>query len=190
MNYPSNIKKTYNKVINYGNRGMDLEYLINISCENYIEKNIAIIYKKPTPIQVVKYDYNKNRITDAFYKSESTLDYNGIYKGYYVEFDAKNTNKDNLPFNNIADHQLLHMKRIINHNGICFLIIMIRNECYLVDGLKIINYTQSSKRKSFPYDFIKDSGIKLEYNFLKGVDFIPAIDILIKEMQDGEEKNC
>ena len=54
MNYPGNIKKTYTKIVNYGNRGMELENLINISNEKYIEKDIAIIYKKPTPIKVVK----------------------------------------------------------------------------------------------------------------------------------------
>ena len=69
MNYPASVKKTYKHITNYGNRGMDLEELINMSCENYIEKDIAYIYKKPTPIQVVKYDYNKNRITDAYYKT-------------------------------------------------------------------------------------------------------------------------
>ena len=94
MNYPTAIKKTYKKQINYGNRGMDLENFINQTNEYYLEKNIAVIYKKPTPIQVVKYNYDNKRITDAFYLTQSTLDYNGVYKGYYIEFDAKNTNKN------------------------------------------------------------------------------------------------
>ena len=112
MNYPKSINKVYKKTINYANRGMDLESLINQINDYYIDNNIAIIYKKPTPIQVVKYDYNTKRITDAFYKTESTLDYNGLYKGYYIEFDAKNTNKNYLPLSNIAEHQIKHMKNI------------------------------------------------------------------------------
>ena len=59
MNYPTAIKKTYKKQINYGNRGMDLENFINQTNEYYLEKDIAVIYKKPTPIQVVKYNYDK-----------------------------------------------------------------------------------------------------------------------------------
>ena len=148
MNYPNNIKKTYNKNINYANRGMDLENLINMINDYYVEKNLAIIYKKPTPIQVVKYDYSKNRITDAYYKSASTLDYNGIYKGYYIEFDAKNTNKNYLPLSNIAEHQILHIKRIINQGGIAFLIIMINNECYVFPGEILINFMKSTDRNS------------------------------------------
>ncbi|MBQ6841134.1 MAG: Holliday junction resolvase RecU [Bacilli bacterium] len=168
---------------------MDLENLINMINDYYVEKNIAIIYKKPTPIQVVKYDYQKSKITDAYYKSASTLDYNGVYKGYYIEFDAKNTNKNYLPLSNIADHQVLHIKRIINHNGIAFLIIMINDECYLLSGEKLLDFIKSETRKSIPYDYIKEKGHKVNYNYLKGIDYITAVDILIKERCDREKDN-
>ncbi len=181
MNYPNNIRKTYKKVINYANRGMDLENLINIMNENYIENDIAIIYKKPTPIQIVKYNYQTKRITDAFYKTESTLDYNGIYKGKYIEFDAKNTNKNYLPLSNIAEHQIKHIKNILRHGGIVFLIIMINNECYALAGEMIINFILKEKRKSIPYDYISNNGIKLNINYLKGIDYIKAVDIWLKE---------
>ena len=186
MNYPNNIKKKYSKNVSYGNRGMALENLINIANDNYLEKDIAIIYKKPTPIQVVKYDYNTKRITDAYYMSESTLDYNGIYKGYYIEFDAKNTNSNNLPLANIALHQLKHLESIIRHKGICFLIIMINNEAYVLSGNKILYFIQNSKRKSIPYDYIKENGYLCNINYLKGIDYISAVDLLIKEMCDEE----
>ena len=57
MNYPSGIKKSYNKVISYGNRGMTLEEDINVTNEYYLIHNIASIYKKPTPIGIVIVDY-------------------------------------------------------------------------------------------------------------------------------------
>lgn len=181
MNYPGHVKKTYKKEINYGNRGMDLENLVNMACERYIENDVAIIYKKPTPIQIVKYDYQKKRIIDAFYKSESTLDYNGIYKGYYIEFDAKNTNSASLPLANIAEHQITHIKRIIKHKGICFLLIMIKDECFLLKGEILLNFIKEESRKSIPYNYIKKNGIKLEYSYLKGIDFIKGIEEIIKE---------
>ena len=189
MNYPNNIKKTYKKEINYGNRGMDLENLINTINTYYIENDIAIIYKKPTPIQVVKYDYNKSKITDAYYKNASTLDYNGIYKGYYIEFDAKNTNQSNLPLANIAEHQILHIKRIIAHHGIAFLIITINGECYLLPGEKVLEFIENKTRKSIPYSYIKENGYKIKINYLKGIDYISAVDMLIKEKCDNEKNN-
>ena len=57
MKYPNNIKKNYKKEINYKNRGMDLENLINEACKYYLEHNLAVIYKKPTPIGIVDVDY-------------------------------------------------------------------------------------------------------------------------------------
>lgn len=187
MNYPNNINKTFKKQVNYSNRGIDLENLINMANEYYVDNDLAIIYKKPTPIQVVKYDYSKNRITDAFYKEISTLDYNGIYKGLYIEFDAKNTNKDSLPLSNIANHQLDHIKRIINHNGIVFLLIMIRNKCFILSGKKLLEFIKNNTRKSIPYQYIEDNGIEVNYSYLKGVNYLPGIDILIKE--NLNEKN-
>ncbi len=182
MNYPNNIKKDYNKNVTYGNRGMFLENLINITNDYYLEKNIAVIYKKPTPIQVVKYDYHTKRITDAYYMSESTLDYNGIYKGYYIEFDAKSTNTNNLPLANIAEHQLKHLKKIIEHQGIVFLLIMINSEAYLLPGSKVIEFIANNKRKSIPYEYIQENGYMLKINYLKGIDYLKAVDLLIEEM--------
>ena len=189
MNYPNSIKKNYSKNVNYGNRGMDLENLINIMNERYIENDIAIIYKKPTPIQVVKYNYDLKRITDAYYMSASTLDYNGIYRGYYIEFDAKNTNLSYLPLSNIADHQIKHIERIIKHNGIAFLIIMINGECYLLPGEDLIDFINTQTRKSIPYDYIKSNGYKLEMNYLRGVDYIDAVKQIINKRRLCDEKN-
>ena len=64
MNYPGNIKKEYHKTVDYANRGMDLEMLVNMTNEKLLEDDIAVIYKKPTPIQVTKYNYSNKRITE------------------------------------------------------------------------------------------------------------------------------
>ncbi len=180
MNYPGNIKKEYHKKVDYANRGMDLEMLVNMTNEKLLEDDIAVIYKKPTPIQVTKYNYNNKRITDAYYQTQSTLDYNGLYKGYYIEFDAKNTLQKSLPLSNIAEHQINHIKKIIKHNGIVFLLIMIENEIYVLDGIFVVDFINHEERKSIPYEYIKTNGIKVDYNYLKGVNYIPAIEELIR----------
>lgn len=188
INYPSNIKRNYQKKINYGNRGMDLEHLINITNDKYIEKDIAIIYKKPTPIGIVKYNYDTKRITEAYYQSQSTLDYNGVYKGYYIEFDAKNTNKNYLPLANIAPHQILHIEKTLHHGGIIFILVMINNECYILSGQKLIDFINKGERKSISYEYFVEHGVKVEYNYLKGVDYIKGVDLLIKENEENEKK--
>ena len=117
MNYPNNKKKT-SKVITYGNRGMDLEDLLNDTNEYYNRIDKALITKKPTPIGIAKASYtNKGRVIEkGFFKAPSTLDYNGLYKGKYIEFEAKTTsNKTALPLANFHVHQLEYIKRVIKH---------------------------------------------------------------------------
>ena len=123
-----------NKLINYGNRGMTLESDLNLTNDYYKENNIALIYKKPTPIKVLKVNETKTRIKDGYYEQKSTLDYNGVYHGKYLEFDAKETNsKTSFPITNIHPHQIDHIKNVMRHQGIVFLIIRFNyhNKTYL-----------------------------------------------------------
>ena len=191
MKYPSNIKKNYKSQINYKNRGMDLEELINEACKYYLENDLAVIYKKPTPIGVVSVDYSKNAlITKAFFKEPSTLDYNGIYKGKYVEFDAKEChNKTSFPLNNIHDHQIKHLTKIIAHGGICFLIISMNSNYYLFKGEDLLDFLNNEERKSIPFDIIETKGYKLDYNYNIGIDYLKGIVDAYKELILNEEKN-
>ncbi len=78
------ISTTHSVSDNYTRRGMSLEKDLNDSNAYYADCDRALIHKKPTPIQVVKVDYparNSAKITEAYYKTPSTTDYNGIYRG-------------------------------------------------------------------------------------------------------------
>lgn len=191
MNYPNNIKKEFHKNINYANRGMNLENIINDTNEYLLKNDIALIYKKPTPIGVVKvsYENNKQVINKAYFATQSTLDYNGLYKGKYIEFDAKNTeSKTSLPLSNIHNHQIEHIRKVIRHGGIVFLIIRINGLIYLLNGPDFINYIDSHERKSIPLNYIEESGYLLEYNYLKGLNYIKYVDT-IGGFLDEENKN-
>lgn len=181
MNYPNGNKKNYTKNINYGKRGMNLEELLNETNAYYLEKDKAIIYKKPTPIQIVetKITNGKLRISDAFFKTPSTLDYNGVYRGKYIDFDAKETKHNtSFPLNNIHEHQLKHIENVINHGGIAFLIIFINNMYYYLDGHDIINFIKNNERKSIPYNYIKESGYEIKLQLSPRLDYLKVIDLL------------
>lgn len=185
MFYPGNVKKEYNKQINYANRGMDLENLLNQSNEYYLEINRAVIYKKPTPITIseVKYGNKERVITKAYFRTPSTLDYNGIYRGLYIDFDAKETkNKTAFPLANLHEHQLLHIKRVIEHGGISFLIIYMNSNFYYLDGKDIINFVKENARKSIPFSYIEERGIIIEQKIKPRLNYLDIIDqIYFKE---------
>lgn len=168
-------------IIFYGNRGMTLEEDINLTNDYYKEKNIALIYKKPIPIKVLKVNENKTRIKDGFYEKKSTLDYSGIYKERYIEFDAKETNsRTSFPLSNIHIHQIEHIKNILFYKGIVFLIIRfnIINKTYLLMGDKLIDFINNNDRKSIPLDYFKNNCKEIEFKYRPRLDYLKLIDIL------------
>lgn len=179
IEYPNNLKKkSVSKIYNYGNRGMNLEDDINITNEYYIKKNIAIIHKKPTPIQIVK---TKNGIiTKAYFKEPSTTDYNGIYNAKYIDFEAKETtSKTNFPLNNIHKHQISHIKKIIEHKGIAFLIVRFTtlNKTFLIFGDDFISYIYNNeKKKSIPISYFEEKGFLINLQLNPRIDYISIIN--------------
>lgn len=186
MNYPNKKSSCTQKTINYGNRGMTLEEDINISNKYYLENDIAVIYKKPTPIKVVKVDYNNRintKIREAYYEIPSTTDYNGIYNGKYIDFDAKETkSKTSFSLNNIHKHQLDHLIRVKKHGGLSFLIIRFSmlNKTYLLETKYIENFINNNDRKSIPIDYIKKNGYMINTNYYPRLEYIKVIDNLIE----------
>src|SRR5574344_2227158 len=136
-----------NEFVAYGNRGMGLEADINCTNEYYLLKNIASIYKKPTPITIAKVDYSNQVIKEAYFKTPSTTDYNGIYKGKYIDFEAKETkNKTSFPLSNIHEHQIEHLKRIVKHGGIGFIIVrfVTLDKTYLLLEKELTSYLNNN----------------------------------------------
>lgn len=177
----TNTKKNFNMA----NRGMNLENAINESNEYYLAHDIAVIHKKPTPVQIVKVDYpsrNKAVITEAYYKTPSTTDYNGIYKGYYIDFEAKeNKNKTSFPLSNVHPHQVTHLDNIKRHGGIGFLIIywIHTDEYFLypIDKFKPhFDGYLGDGRKSIPYeDFLKEA-YRIEKSYVPRLKYLDIVD--------------
>ena len=177
MNYRTNFNSSY------ANRGMALENDINETNKYYREYDIALIYKKPTPIRVTKTNYQNMRIVDGFFESPSTLDYNGVYKGYYIEFDAKECNSTtSFPLNNIKKHQITHISNIIKHGGIVFLIIFMNNSFYLFKGSSLLEFINNTERKSIPFDYIKENGYIIKEGYMPRIDYLTVVDnVYLKE---------
>ncbi|MDO5569172.1 MAG: Holliday junction resolvase RecU [bacterium] len=187
MNYPKGIRIKNNKSINYANRGMTLENDINQTNEYYKEIEKAIIYKRPTPIQVTKVHYpsqGKVIIKEAYFLQPSTLDYCGIYNGKYIDFDVKETtSKTSFPIKNIHPHQLKHIEQIIRHKGIAFLIIRFTklNETYLLFAKELIEYINKTDKASIPYNYIKDKGHIVEIKYSPRLDYLKIIEEKLEE---------
>lgn len=186
-NYPTG-KKIQQKTINRANLGMTLESDIEITNQYYLEKDKAVIYKKPTPVQVVSVSYparNKAKIVEAYYKTPSTTDFNGIYKGFYIDFDAKETkSKTSIPLKNIHPHQIEHLKRITDAGGIGFLIVFFQayNEYYYLPFSVLYKHhieRLKDGRKSIAYETFQKEAHIIKFGFNPRLDYLKVIDDVI-----------
>ena len=171
------------KLINYANRGMGLENDINISNEYYLLENKAVIYKRPTPIQVTKVVYPQNKITEAYFKTPSTTDYNGIYKGKYLDFEAKEIkSKTSFALSNIHIHQINHLRNIINHGGIGFIIVRFTTlgKTFLLPGNTLIDFISNEVKKSIPLSYFEENGYLLKEKLRPRIDYLEVVDILLE----------
>ena len=199
VNYPNMKKTTVHQTklidgkLNTRHRGMNLEEDLNLTNKYYLANESSYCWskrsrgtrvpahKKPTPIQIVKVDYPKRsaaRIVEAYFKTPSTTDYNGIYKGKYLDFEAKETKKQNFPFTNISVHQIEHLKSVIEHQGIAFVIIAFThlNEVYLVNASYVIDAYYQPDQKSISYQTVKEKGHLIEQGFNPRLDYLKIID--------------
>ena len=182
MNYPNSNSTYTKKPISKANRGMSLEDDIGKTNETYIDEDLAIVYKKPTPITIVKVDYPKRsaaKITEAYFKLPSTTDYNGIYKGKYIDFEAKECNSlTSFPYSSIHEHQIKHLKRVLGHGAIAFIIIRMSKyeQDYLIKAEDFINHYENEKRQSLSYKWIKEKGYQIKFRLQKPCDYLPVVD--------------
>lgn len=187
MKYPKGIKLDKNHNISYDNRGMNLEHDINLTNEYYVLNDIAFIYKKPTPIKITKVSYpsrDKAVIKEAFFKEPSTTDYNGLYKGKYIDFEAKETNNlTSFPLNNIHKHQVNHIRNIVRHKGIAFLIIRFNrlNKTYLLKGEDFISFLDENTRKSIPVNYLEEKAFLIKEAYIPRLNYL---DIINKEYME------
>jgi recombination protein U len=185
---PSSEKQT--KKISYSNRGMTFEEDLNETNQYYLTHGLAVIHKKPTPVQIVDVHYPKRSaavIKEAYFKQASTTDYNGVYKGKYLDFEAKETqNSTSFPLKNFHEHQIEHMKNVLNHNGIAFVLLRFskENEIYLMRAADLITFWNrmlSGGRKSITKEEIESLCISIPIGYQPRIDYLKAVDQLIEE---------
>ena len=183
MYYPKGIIKNNSSFIQYGNRGMNLEADINDTNKYYLDNDIANIHKKPTAITISSVDYKSRTdavIKEAYFKTPSTTDYNGIYKSKYIDFEAKETKLDYFPLRNIHAHQIKHLFNIVKHGGIGFLIVRFTkyNKTFYLDAIELKKFIDNNKRKSITLDYFEQHGFLLKEGLIPRLDYLKIIDTL------------
>ena len=189
VNYPhkltskNNIKKVKKETVDFANRGMTFEKMINDTNDYYLSRGLAVIHKNPTPVQIVKVDYphrSRAKIVEAYFRQASTTDYSGVYKGHYIDFEAKETRqKKSMPMKNFHSHQIEHMEAVLEQKGICFVLLHFSSlrETYLLPASYLIEFYKIDKGgKSMPLTYIQEHGYPIEMQQLPSIPYLEIIE--------------
>ena len=194
INYPNGKKFTPPEIVpekskkkkdfSFSNRGKTLEDELNETNDFYLARGLAVIHKKPVPVQIVRVEYPSRSaavIREAYFRAPSTTDYNGVWNGRYVDFEAKETeNKTSFPLKNIHEHQIHHMKQVVSHNGVAFMIIRFsalqRYFIILFESLEVFwERMVSGGRKSITLQEIVDTSIEIKPGAYPSLDYLSAL---------------
>ncbi|MCU6761267.1 Holliday junction resolvase recU [uncultured Roseburia sp.] len=170
-----------------GLRGSTLEEFINRTNEKYLEHNLALIQKIPTPITPVNIDKQHRHITLAYFEQKSTVDYIGAVQGIPVCFDAKECQAETFPLQNIHEHQIIFMENFEKQGGIAFLILYFikKDQFYYLSLRQLMrfwNRCQKGGRKSFRYDEL-DPAYFFQRN---GALLVPYLDPMQMDLASRE----
>ena len=164
----------------------------NYSFENEIQPFLNYADKIAASIESISSDkyYNSDtkvklsqQITEAYYKTPSTSDYNGIYRGRYIDFEVKETrNPTRFPFINIHEHQVEHMRECHKQGGIVFIIMRfhVHDEVFLYPIERFLvhwdNFKNKGGRKSIRYDDVKKESYQIPEKFNPRFDYLKTVD--------------
>jgi len=183
--------------LSFSNRGKSLEDELNETNEFYLSRGIAVIHKKPVPIQVVNVNYPARSaavITEAYFRTPSTTDFNGVWQGKYIDFEAKETKSaTSFPLQNIHDHQVEHMRSVSKQGGVVFFIVKFTS----LDRYFIVPYDSFEKywermktggRKSITLKEFEAMSLEIQPRFNPRLDYLKAVSIMTTTSNNVTER--
>lgn len=182
-------KTKVEKDYSFSNRGKTLEDEIDEANAYYLNRGLAIIHKKPVPVQIVKVEYPSRSaavIKEAYFRTPSTTDYNGVWNGYYIDFDAKETSsKTSFPLKNIHTHQMTHMQQVSEQLGVAFIIMRFSSlERYFIVPFEVLQRAWSAmekgERKSIPLTQIEQEAYEIPTSYYPRIDYLKVLQQFIE----------
>lgn len=170
--------------ISQANRGQAFEQLVNIANEQYRRAGVALIHKRPTPVRVLK--SKGTQVLLGFYEAKSTVDYDGVYRGRAIYFEAKSTRERNrFRLDLIREHQLKHMEEAERCGAICFFLIefVLLRKVFFVPFGHVRHWVQRAKqggRKSIPLDELEVYAYEVKRTRRAVLDYLVCVDRLLE----------
>ncbi len=151
------------------NKGLYLESVINYTLEKYSNDSLAYFYKIPLNSTLISVDNNilKSKLTKNIF-----CDYIGIYKGAYIEFEAKETELDYFNLSNIKKSQFEKLEIVSKNSGVSFIVVYFHkyDKYYGLSWSSLLNFNT----KKISFDWFERNGFEIFFDgrSLGLIDFI------------------
>ncbi|UPW82745.1 Holliday junction resolvase RecU [Lysinibacillus sp. Ag94] len=175
-------KRHYSR--SHANRGAKLEMLVEMTNNQYRNAWLADIRKIPTPVKILNKDGNK---VTGHLDTPTWVDYSGIYEGYSIIFDAKETKLKRFPLKNISPHQYQQLKSWNKHGAVAFLLVAFwlegknEPEIYVLrfEQLEAVYENQNAGRgsKSISLDFFRENCERVKSDNGIPIDYLTALNL-------------
>lgn len=149
-------------------KGAKLEMLINMTNNEYRNAGIADIDKVPPPVEISKVSGKK---VSGFLDRPRWVDYNGIYRGRAIIFDAKESTVERFTLANLEEHQYKKLKMWHEHGAVSFLIVAFwlkgknEPEIYYLKFEQLAAYWEkkdSGGSKSIPISYFREHCVRVK----------------------------
>lgn len=165
-----------------GKRGQAFEYTLDYTNKAYQNQGRALINKRPTPMKIIGKTRGNQHI--CIFDKKSTVDYDGIYAGRAITFEAKKTEKKSFPLSMLTDHQVEYLESAERQGAVSFVIIEMKalGDVFLVPNNMVRKYIKEAKnggRKSIPMDDLEVYAFLVESKNGVPLDYLSVVDRLI-----------
>lgn len=167
----------------YANRGMTLEAMIDQANEVYRRRGVAVVHKRPTPVKIER--VLKGGKVQGYLEKPSTVDYEGVYRGRALVFEAKSTRERNrFPLANIHEHQMVHMRQCLDQGAIVFAVVEFsKHDVRFYVPAKMLleawDRTVSGGPKSIPFEAMNESCFAIPAGRGVLVDYLSVVDRIL-----------
>ncbi|MBX6333732.1 Holliday junction resolvase RecU [Candidatus Saccharibacteria bacterium] len=167
---------------------MKLESTLNVVNRIYQTRNIAIINKRATPMKIIGQTRGHQHI--CIFDKKSTVDYDGVYLGRAIFFDAKSVQtKTRFDLKNIEQHQYDYLSTVEKHGGIAFLLIGFEGsgELFFCSMSMIRHYWNEAKgggRKSIPREAFEYEAMLVKDTGRAPMDYLACVDQMIESIRE------
>lgn len=128
-------KQVRQRQTGYANRanGALFEEMIALACGFYMKNGIAMIEKTPEPMRIIKPLDRNSGMFMACFEKQAQPDFKGcLANGRCVVFDAKSTTTGKIHQSVLTETQWDGLETYDSMGAICFILVMMGNECYRV----------------------------------------------------------